>query len=244
MKTKIILLQAVFFILLLCIKFIFHTICGIGTERNFYIQSNIEIILEILLLLGLSFGMCRYILKSDKMIYISLWIWLSLSFLFEISKYVEHLLGFLPHYGDVPILISIALTLVAVAIYVSILYLICLFLKTNFKSNMKMIITMFFLSLIGCSTQISDMNKDTSLFFVQDENGKVRMSSLNSFHQIKITKYEYVKDTLIISYKRGAFTSTNNVLPLQEDTKYLKCANQVYVVERKGNSINIRKEDD
>ena len=106
---------------------------------------------------------------------------------------------------------------------------------------MKMIMSIFFLSLMSCS---SNHVKDSSLFFVQDESGKICMSSLNSAHQIKITKYEHVQDTLIVFYKRGTFISSSNVLPLRGDTKYLKCSNQVYVVERNGNRINIRKEDD
>jgi len=99
MKIKIFFLQVIYFSLRLCLKFIFQTRYNVGTERVFYIQSNIEIILEILLLTGLSFGMCRYILKSNKMIYTSLWICLSLVFLFEVSKYIDYLLGFLPHWG-------------------------------------------------------------------------------------------------------------------------------------------------
>ena len=126
---KIILLQAVFFILLVSFKPIFHTRCDVGVERVFYFQSNIEVILGFFLLLGLSFGMCRYILKSNKMINTSLFASLSLCFLFEISKYIEHLIGFLPHYGDVPLIISIPLSLVAAFVYISILYLICLFWK-------------------------------------------------------------------------------------------------------------------
>ena len=126
MKIKIILLQIIYFSLLLCLKFIFHTRCDAGVERVFHIQSNMEVILEILLLLGLSVCMCMYILKSYKMIYTALWICLSLSLLFEASKYIDYLLGYLPHYGDVPILIGIALTIVMMVVYVSILCLICL----------------------------------------------------------------------------------------------------------------------
>jgi len=133
MKIKIFFLQVIYFSLRLCLKFIFQTRYNVGTERVFYIQSNIEIILEILLLTGLSFGMCRYILKSNKMIYTSLWICLSLVFLFEVSKYIDYLLGFLPHYGDVPILISITLTLLVTVVYVTILYLLCV-MSPNFRT--------------------------------------------------------------------------------------------------------------
>jgi hypothetical protein len=126
---KIILVQIVFFILLLSFKPIFHTRCDVGAERVFYVQSNIEVMLEILLLLGLSFGMCRYMLKSANMIKTSLLAVVTLCFLFELSKYIEHLLGFFPHYGDVPIIFGIFLSLMITIVYTSILYLICLFLK-------------------------------------------------------------------------------------------------------------------
>jgi hypothetical protein len=127
--AKVFLLQVVFFTFLLCLKPIFHFQCDIGAERVFYVQSNIEILLEILLLLGLSFGMCYYLLKSNNMALSSLWLGLSLCFQFEVSKYVEHLLGFLPHYGDVPLSISILLSLVSTFIYMSLLYGICLLLR-------------------------------------------------------------------------------------------------------------------
>jgi hypothetical protein len=126
----IVLVQIVFFILWLCLKPIFHTRADVGVERVFYVQSNLEITLEIILLLGLSFVMCKYILKSNSMILASLYMGLSLFILFEISKYVEHLLGFLPNYGkDMPIIISSSLSLVATLLYMSVLYVICLLLK-------------------------------------------------------------------------------------------------------------------
>jgi len=114
---KIILLQTVFFILLFCI------------ERIFYAQSNIKIILGLLLLLGLSFSMCKYILKSNRMILASLGMGLSFWFLFELKILIEYLLGFLPRYTDVPIIFSASLALTGVLVYMSILYLICLFWK-------------------------------------------------------------------------------------------------------------------
>lgn len=127
-NIKVVLLQIVYSVLLLCLKPIFHTPC-IGCERVFYVQTNIEIILEIVLFLGLSFSMCYYILKTKKMLIASLLMGLSLWILFEISKYVEYLMGFLPHYGDVPIIVSLILSLMGILIYMSVLYLLCLFLR-------------------------------------------------------------------------------------------------------------------
>jgi hypothetical protein len=129
MKIKVILLQVIYFGLLLCLKFIFHTRCAANIERVIHIQSNMEIILELLLLLGLSFGMCKYILKSNRMMYTSLWMGLSLFFLFQVSILIEYKLGFLPNYGDVPMLIGISLNLLVMLAYVFILYLLCLFWK-------------------------------------------------------------------------------------------------------------------
>jgi len=117
MKITWFLLQVVFFIFLFCI------------ERIFDAHRNVKIVLGLLLVLWISFVMCKYILKSDKMIYTSLLMGLSLCFLFEISKYIKHLLGFLPYYSDLPIAISILISLLAVFVYMSVLYVICLLWK-------------------------------------------------------------------------------------------------------------------
>jgi len=129
MKTKVILLQVVYFSLLLCLKFIFYTRCDTSVERFIYVQSDIEVTLEILFLLGLSFGMCRYILKSKKMFCTSLWMGFSLFLLFEVSNLIEYLLGFLPNYNDVPQIIRLPLVLVVILVYMCTLYLICLYLR-------------------------------------------------------------------------------------------------------------------
>ena len=129
MIILVFLFQITFFVLLFCIKIIFQTRSNVGIERVFYIQSSTEIILGVLLFLGLSFVMCKYILKTDNMIHASLWTGLSLFFLFELSKYIEHMLGFLPNYGDVPIIISMFLSLAATLVYMCVLYVICLLLK-------------------------------------------------------------------------------------------------------------------
>jgi hypothetical protein len=129
MKIRIIILQVAFFILLLCLKPIFHTQSAINVERIFYTQGNAEIALEIVLLLGLSFCMCKYISKTKKMFQTSFGMSLSLCLLFEISKYIEYLIGFLPNYGDVPILISILLSYGVIFFYTCLLYFICLLWK-------------------------------------------------------------------------------------------------------------------
>ena len=101
------------------------------------------------------------------------------------------------------------------------------------------------LPLLGClSNKVSDCNDDNSLFFLQDKDGTVRMSSLNSSQQIKITKQEHIQDTLFICYKRGVFISSENIVNIKENTKYLKCANQIFRIERNGKNIRIIRKDE
>lgn len=83
-----------------------------------------------------------------------------------------------------------------------------------------------------CSTHIKYTDVDSSLIFQQNDKGEIWLSSMNSSNQINITEKKYEGDTLIIGYRRGAFCSSNNIIPLKADTKYLKCANKLYMVER------------
>lgn len=119
MKAFGFLLQVIFFILLFCI------------ERTLDTQRSIKMILSLLLVLYFSFAMCKYILKSDKMIYTSFLMGLSLCFLFETFKYIKYLFGFLPYYGDAPIVKAILISILAVFVYMSILYAICLLWKRH-----------------------------------------------------------------------------------------------------------------
>ena len=117
MKIKVILLQVTFIALIFCIRHYIN------------IPVNTKEILGIVLLLGFSFGMCRYILKSKGMLLTSFLMGISLFVVFEVAKIMEFQLGWLPRYNDVPILISMLLSLVVILAYMCILYLICLFLK-------------------------------------------------------------------------------------------------------------------
>lgn len=65
LNIRICLLQTVYFVLMFGLKYIFHSPCA-DCERVFYIQSNVEIILEGALLLGLTVSMCYYVLKAKK----------------------------------------------------------------------------------------------------------------------------------------------------------------------------------
>ena len=42
-------------------------------------------------------------------------------------------------------------------------------------------------------------------------------------------------------YERGAFTKPNNIIPLNENIKYLRCAKKLYKVEIKRNQFNLIK---
>jgi len=131
-KTKIILLQIAFFTLLLCVKFISRILNDVGEVEYFlYIHGSMEIILGLFLLLGLSFGVCRYVLELNKILSTFLWITLSQFLLFLGFEYIEALL-LLPHY-DAPMISHHLLSLVATLVYMCVLYTICLLWKKNRK---------------------------------------------------------------------------------------------------------------
>ena len=127
-NIKVFLMQIVYFILRFCLNPIFHTPC-MGCERDYYVQTNMETILEIVLFSGLTFGMCYYLLKAERMFVTSFLMGFTLWILFELSKYIEYSTGFLPHYGDVPVAIGFILSLVGTTIYMGMLYLVCLLIK-------------------------------------------------------------------------------------------------------------------
>lgn len=107
--------------------------------------------------------------------------------------------------------------------------------------NIRKIIAFFSLGFIVscCCLQIKHTDIDGSLLFQQDEKGRIWLSSLNSAQQIKITEFKYEGDTLIINYKRGVFCKSNNILPLKDNTKFLKCANKFYKVEKVKNEFQV-----
>lgn len=102
---------------------------------------------------------------------------------------------------------------------------------------------MFFFNLsfilCCCSIKIRHSDQDNSLMFQQNKAGEIWLSSLHSAQQIKITDYKYEGDTLIIAYKRGLFCTPNNVLPLNDYTKYLKCANKLFKVEKNNKKYDL-----
>lgn len=106
---------------------------------------------------------------------------------------------------------------------------------------MKNIIPFFSLFIVSCcSIQVKHTDTDTSLLFQQDDKGRIWLSSLNSAQQIRITKFNYEGDTLVITtYKRCVICKANNILPLKDGTKYLKCANKQYKVEKISNGFKI-----
>lgn len=130
MQTRIVILQLLYFVLRFGLTSIFHTRCisGPKAERIFISYSNGEILLKIALLMGLSWGMGRYILQSGRMVRTTLWSGMSLFLLFEASKYMEYWLGYLPTYFDAPVL-GLLFSFLAVWIYMGMLYVACLLWK-------------------------------------------------------------------------------------------------------------------
>jgi len=96
------------------------------------------------------------------------------------------------------------------------------------------------LFMFSCNViKIAHFDNDASLIFQNDDQGQIWLSTLNSAQQINIIELKYKGDTLVINYERGAFVSPNNIIPLNEKTKYLKCANKLYRVELSGEQYKI-----
>lgn len=105
---------------------------------------------------------------------------------------------------------------------------------------MKGYIIILGLLMFNCSAiKINYTDTDSSLLFQNDNKGKIWLSSLNSAHQINIIKHEEKGDTLYITYERGTFTKPNNIVPLNDNIKYLRCANKLYKVETKEDQYNL-----
>jgi hypothetical protein len=96
--------------------------------------------------------------------------------------------------------------------------------------------------LSGCfSVVVNFADTDKSLLILGGK-GKINLSTLNSSQTIKIIKTQYIGDTLFVSYKRGVFNNTHNanILFLKDETRFLKCANKLYRVEKGSGVIEIR----
>ena len=102
---------------------------------------------------------------------------------------------------------------------------------------MKNVIFLFCLTyFMGCySVKVTEKDIDPSLFFQEDGEGRILLSTFNSSQKISITDYYVRHDTLVINYERCLICNPNNILPLNPNIKYLKCANRVFKVsENKG----------
>lgn len=96
--------------------------------------------------------------------------------------------------------------------------------------------------MFGCfSIKVMHSDNDDASIFQQNEHGEIWISSMSSAQQIKITKQEQVGDTLLITYRRGAFLSSKNVIQLSDRVKYVKRANFLYAVRTKGGMFNLEK---
>lgn len=95
--------------------------------------------------------------------------------------------------------------------------------------------------IVSCySVKFKNTDTDSSITFYKDDKGRVFLSSMNSAQKTVITKFKYVGDTLVIlEYKRSAFYNADNLLPLKNDSKYLKCANQLFKIKKNENGFNV-----
>jgi hypothetical protein len=84
-------------------------------------QTNISIVIFFLLF---TLFTCKIIYKSNKKLFISVKITLNLLLLFELFKFIEFKLGFLPLYSELPI-ISAVFSFLVIVIYVVMINVLC-----------------------------------------------------------------------------------------------------------------------
>ncbi|MCB2378712.1 hypothetical protein LGH70_14010 [Hymenobacter sp. BT635] len=89
--------------------------------------------------------------------------------------------------------------------------------------------------MAGCLTaKVGPTQEDAALMIVQ-ENSQPKVSSYNSAIQTRIIRQEKAGDTLFITYRKGALLSragawAHNTVQLNEQTKYVRCANRLFSV--------------
>jgi hypothetical protein len=98
------------------------------------------------------------------------------------------------------------------------------------------------LPLAGClSSKVSPTTQDAAFMLVQ-ENGQPVISSFSSAVNTRITGQEKSGDTLLVTYKKTALRSRASRLdawehsrvPLDDQTKYVRCANRLFRVVKAG----------
>ncbi|SHL85123.1 hypothetical protein SAMN02746009_03497 [Hymenobacter psychrotolerans DSM 18569] len=83
----------------------------------------------------------------------------------------------------------------------------------------------------GClSTKVPHTEPDSALLLLLN-NRQLIVTSLNSAVQTSITSQEQRGDTLVLTYRKGAFLRQHaNTMELPETTRYIRCAKQLYRV--------------
>lgn len=111
--------------------------------------------------------------------------------------------------------------------------------SSNVKILKKLSLVAFAFMVSSCSATIKVTETDDSLLLLNNIDGTINLTSLNSAHQIDILKTTHDNDTLFVDYKRGAFCKSDNILKLNNNVRFIKCAKKLYRVEKKQNSYQI-----
>jgi len=115
MKTRLFLLQLLFFILFFCL--------------NSYLFRKVNAILLVLSLIVLSLLICRYMLISQKMFQTAIFSAVSCSIIGSSMGFVGYQLGLNPRFNDMTFIVAFALILILFLLHSGFLYLICRIIK-------------------------------------------------------------------------------------------------------------------
>jgi len=121
MKTRLFLLQILFFIIFFCL--------------NSYLLRTESVTLLLLSLIVLSLLICRYMLLSQKMFQTAIFSAVSCSILALLMGFVGYILGVNPMFVDVPFIIAFTLILIFFLLHSGFLYLICRIIKKKWTKT-------------------------------------------------------------------------------------------------------------
>jgi len=98
------------------------------------------------------------------------------------------------------------------------------------------------LPLAGCASTKVRPTTDDADFMLLQENGRVRISSTSSAVQTRIIQQNQVGDTLLVTYRKGAFINrfaaqAHSIVQPGEQAKYVRCANRQFRVVKTGSGV-------
>ena len=125
MKTRLFLLQILFFIIFFCL--------------NSYLLHKESVILLLLSFIVLSLLICRYLLISRKMFQTAIFSALNCSIIASLIGFVGYILGLNPMFVDVPFIIAFAFILIFFLLHAGLLYFICLIIKKKWTKTSSLI---------------------------------------------------------------------------------------------------------